>query len=67
MPEVFVDEASRYAWLAADTINHDWLIRFVEHRVGDKRVVRLIRNWLKAGVLDDGVRVEMEEATPQGL
>ena len=37
-----------------DTIEHDWLIRFVEHRVADARVVRLIKSWLHAGVLEDG-------------
>ena len=37
-----------------DTVSQDWLIRFVEHRVGDKRIVRLIRKWLRAGVLEDG-------------
>jgi group II intron reverse transcriptase/maturase len=37
-----------------DAVSHDWLIRFVEHRVGDRRVVRLIRKWLKAGVAEDG-------------
>jgi RNA-directed DNA polymerase len=34
-----------------DTVDHEWLIRFVELRVGDKRILRLIRKWLKAGVL----------------
>src|ERR1700741_1634775 len=38
-----------------DTVNQEWLIRFVEHRVGDPRVIRLIRKWVKAGVLEDGV------------
>jgi len=38
-----------------DTVSQDWLVRFVEHRVGDKRVVRLIQKRLKAGVLEDGV------------
>ena len=36
-----------------DAVDHDWLIRFVEHRVGDRRVIRLIRKWLKAGVMED--------------
>jgi RNA-directed DNA polymerase len=49
-----------------DTVNHDWLIRFIEHRIGDKRIVRLIRKWLKAGVLEDGQRIETTEGTPQG-
>jgi len=38
-----------------DTVDQEWLIRFVEHRVGDRRIVRLIRKWLKAGVLEDGI------------
>ena len=38
-----------------DTVNQEWLIRFVEHRIGDRRIIRLIRKWLKAGVLEDGV------------
>ncbi len=49
-----------------DTIDHEWLIQFVEHRVGDRRVVRLIRKWLKAGVLEDGSWRPSEEGTPQG-
>src|SRR5437773_5727876 len=49
-----------------DTISHAWLVRFIEHRIGDKRIVRLIRKWLKAGVLEDGHLAETEEGTPQG-
>ena len=37
-----------------DAVDHEWLIRFVEHRIGDRRVIRLIRKWLKAGVMEDG-------------
>ena len=37
-----------------ETVSQDWLIRFVEHRIGDKRILRLIQKWLKAGVLEDG-------------
>jgi group II intron reverse transcriptase/maturase len=37
-----------------DAIDHEWLVKFVEHRIGDQRVVRHIRKWLKAGVLEDG-------------
>ena len=37
-----------------DSVSQEWLVRFVEHRVGDKRIVRLIRKWLKAGILEDG-------------
>ena len=43
-----------------DTLNHEWLIRFLEHRVADRRVVRLIQKWLKAGVLEDGKRSRSE-------
>jgi RNA-directed DNA polymerase len=42
------------------------LIRFVEHRVGDRRVIRLIRKWLKAGVMEDGEVIRPEVGTPQG-
>jgi group II intron reverse transcriptase/maturase len=49
-----------------DTLNHDWLLRFVEHRIGDKRVTRLIRKWLIAGVVEDGVRTTCDQGTPQG-
>jgi RNA-directed DNA polymerase len=38
-----------------DAVSQDWLIRFVEHRIGDPRIIRLIRKWLKAGVLEEGV------------
>jgi RNA-directed DNA polymerase len=38
-----------------DTVNQEWLIRFVEHRIGDRRIIRLIRKWLKAGVMENGV------------
>src|SRR5713226_3662828 len=49
-----------------DAVDHDWLIRFVEQRVGDRRVVRLIRKWLKAGVMEDGQVAATEAGTPQG-
>jgi group II intron reverse transcriptase/maturase len=49
-----------------DTVNQQWLIRFVEHRIGDKRVIRLIQKWLKAGVLEDGVVGVSEQGTGQG-
>jgi group II intron reverse transcriptase/maturase len=49
-----------------DTLKHEWLVRFVEHRVADKRVVRLIQKWLRAGVLEDGVRTTSEVGTVQG-
>ena len=49
-----------------DKLQHDWLVRFVEHRVGDKRVVRLIQKWLRAGVVEDGKWFQNEEGSPQG-
>ena len=49
-----------------DAVSHEWLIRFVEHRVGDRRVVRLIRKWLKAGVAEDGQVTPGTVGTPQG-
>jgi len=49
-----------------DTISHDWLMRFLEHRVGDQRVLRLIGKWLKAGVLEDGAWTEGVVGAPQG-
>jgi RNA-directed DNA polymerase len=49
-----------------DTLSHEWLIKFVEHRIGDRRIIRLIAKWLKAGVLDGGSAIETSEGTPQG-
>jgi group II intron reverse transcriptase/maturase len=49
-----------------DAIDHGWLVQFVEHRIADRRVVRLIQKWLNAGVLEEGKRRRVEEGTPQG-
>jgi RNA-directed DNA polymerase len=49
-----------------DTVDHDWLIRFVEQRIGDKRMIRLIQKWLKVGVLEDGVVRASDRGTGQG-
>jgi group II intron reverse transcriptase/maturase len=49
-----------------DKLQHDWLIRFVEHRIGDRRVVRLIQKWLQAGVVEQGQWHKTEEGSPQG-
>src|SRR6266581_513775 len=49
-----------------DALSHEWLVKFVEHRMADRRVVRLIQKWLNAGVLEDGKRIRVEEGTPQG-
>jgi RNA-directed DNA polymerase len=48
------------------SLSHEWMLRFVEHRVGDQRLITLIRRWLKAGVLEDGEVHPSEEGTPQG-
>ncbi len=49
-----------------DKVEHGWMVKFVEHRIGDKRIVRLIQKWLKAGVMEEGQWFETEEGTPQG-
>jgi RNA-directed DNA polymerase len=49
-----------------DEIDQEWLIRFLEHRIGDRRIIRLIQKWLKAGVLEDGVVSVSERGTGQG-
>jgi len=48
------------------TVDHDWLMRFIKHRIGDQRVLRLVGKWLTAGVLEAGVHTVPEEGTPQG-
>ncbi len=48
------------------SLDHAWLVKFIEHRIADKRVLRLIQKWLKAGVVEDGVWSETLEGTPQG-
>jgi group II intron reverse transcriptase/maturase len=49
-----------------DTLSHEWLVKFIEHRIGDRRIIRLIQKWLKAGVLEYGKRVVKEVGTVQG-
>jgi RNA-directed DNA polymerase len=49
-----------------DSVSKDWLVRFVEHRIGDRRIIRLIQKWLKAGVLENGVVTVSEKGTGQG-
>jgi group II intron reverse transcriptase/maturase len=48
------------------SLSHEWVLRFVEHRVGDRRIVRLIHKWLKAGVLEDGIVNVSDKGTGQG-
>ena len=49
-----------------DAIDHGWMLRFLEHRIADERVLRLIRKWLKAGVIENGVRSDTEAGTARG-
>src|SRR5437016_4217014 len=49
-----------------DEISQEWLIRFLEHRIGDRRIIRLIQKWLKAGVLEDGIVTVSGRGTGQG-
>ncbi|MFP5226200.1 MAG: reverse transcriptase domain-containing protein [Acidobacteriota bacterium] len=49
-----------------DTIYHAWLMRMIERRIGDPWILRLIRKWLRAGILDEGVVTTPEKGTPQG-
>jgi RNA-directed DNA polymerase len=49
-----------------DSVSQSWLVRFIEHRIGDQRIIRLVRKWLKAGVLEDGELSISETGTPQG-
>jgi RNA-directed DNA polymerase len=49
-----------------DEIDHDWMMRFLEHRIADTRILQLIRRWLKAGVIEDGRRQPSQKGTPQG-
>jgi RNA-directed DNA polymerase len=49
-----------------DEISQEWLIRFLEHRIGDRRIIRLIQKWLKAGILEDGVVSVSDRGTGQG-
>jgi group II intron reverse transcriptase/maturase len=49
-----------------DSVSQEWLVRFVEHRIGDKRIIRLIRKWLQAGILEDGTVTVSDRGTGQG-
>jgi group II intron reverse transcriptase/maturase len=52
--------------LSFDKVNHEWMIKFLRHRVGDQRVIRLIIRMLKSGIMEDGLVQATEEGTPQG-
>ena len=49
-----------------DRLDHEWLMRFLEHRIADRRVLRLVRKWLKAGVVENGKWERSDDGTPQG-
>ena len=49
-----------------DSVDHGWLLRIVSHRIADRRILRLIRRWLRAGVMEGGEWKEMDKGTPQG-
>jgi len=49
-----------------DTIDHGWLLKFLEHRIADRRILRLIQQWLRAGVFEEGQWTKTEVGTPQG-
>lgn len=49
-----------------DNLDHEWMLKFVQHRIADRRVLRLIRKWLRAGVSEEGTWSETKVGTPQG-
>ena len=49
-----------------DALDHGWLVKFIEHRIADRRIVRLIQKWLKAGVMEEGEQMQSEVGTVQG-
>lgn len=48
------------------TISHEWMVKFLKHRIADRRILRLIQKWLRAGVSEDGKWSKTEVGTPQG-
>ena len=52
--------------LSFGSVSQEWLVRFLEHRIGDKRIIRLIQKWLKAGILEDGIVTVDDRGTGQG-
>ncbi|MDQ1252104.1 MAG: RNA-directed polymerase [Euryarchaeota archaeon] len=49
-----------------DNVNHEWMVKFLEHRINDKNLIRLIVRFLKSGVMEDGKYMKTEQGTPQG-
>ena len=69
----YVIERRKVSWIVDcdirryfDEMNRDWMIRFLEHRIGDRRVIRLIGRWLRAGVMEDGQWSDTGKGSPQG-
>ncbi|WP_243657632.1 group II intron reverse transcriptase/maturase [Parafrankia sp. BMG5.11] len=48
------------------SLSHQWLVKFLEHRIADKRILRLVQKWLSAGVIENGARSQTMEGSPQG-
>ena len=59
------ESAQRRHFLYFDNMSHEWTMKFIEHRLSDRRILRLIRKWLKAGVSEDGQWSETKLGTPQ--
>ncbi len=49
-----------------DSISHEWMLKFLQHRIADPRILRLVQKWLRAGVSEDGIWSKTEVGTPQG-
>jgi retron-type reverse transcriptase len=49
-----------------DSVDHEWLLRMAAHRIADPRILRLIRQWLEAGILESDEWHEVDRGTPQG-
>jgi len=49
-----------------DNVDHEWLIKFLEHDIADKNFIEIIKKFLKAGIMEDGNYIDSEQGTPQG-
>ena len=65
-PSVSLNGAAITTQRVAQHLDHRWLERFLEHRIADRRVLRLIQKWMAAGVIEDGAWTESLEGVPQG-
>ena len=59
-------QKKRVNWVLDADVNHEWMLKFLAHRVADNRILRLVQKWLKAGVSEDGEWSETSVGTPQG-